>query len=142
MPFILGRVAMRTGIGLWRHRLSLLATGVVVAAVGAYELTLPGPSASAGDCADTAMAALTQATDASARAAYNCLGPTMRTTSEDQFVAFLQQRSIGSGKANRVADRHTPDGGKIVFYTVSSGDLPAVGYIVYLNAQGKVVKVE
>jgi hypothetical protein len=83
------------------------------------------------------MVALTYVTDASARAAYDCLGPGMRTSSEDQFVASLQQRSAGDGQANRVADRRTPDGGKIVFFTVSAGDTPSVGYIVYLDPNGK-----
>ncbi|MBV8719440.1 MAG: hypothetical protein JO020_05045 [Chloroflexi bacterium] len=143
-PFLLGRVALRTGVALWRHRLAVIVAGLLVVAFGAYEFTFAGPSgpSGAGDCADTAMTALTHVTDASARAAYACLGPEMRTTSEDQFVTTLQQRAAGNGQADRVADRHTPDGGKIVFYTVSAGDMPAVGYIVYLDPNGKVAKVE
>jgi hypothetical protein len=145
-PFLLGRIGVRFGVGLWRHRLGLIIAGVLVTAFGAYEFTFAGPtpSGNAGDCADTAMAAVTHVTDASARAAYDCLGPPMRTTSEEQFVASMQQRAPGgdAGQASRVADRHTPDGGKIVFYTVSAGDMPAVGYIVYLDPSGKVVKVE
>jgi hypothetical protein len=133
---------MRTGVALWRQRLGLIAAGLVVVAFSAYEFTLAGPSVANGDCADTAMTALTHVTDASARAAYACLGPGMRTTSEDQFVVTMQQRAAGSGQAARVADRHTPDGGKIVFYTVSAGDMPSVGYIVYLDPNGKVAKVE
>lgn len=145
--FVLGRVALRTGVALWRHRLGVIVAGLLVVAFSAYELTFAGPSATAGsgggaDCADTAMQALTHVTTASARAAYACLGPEMRTTSEDQFVATMQQRAAGNGQADRVADRHTPDGGKIVFYTVSAGDMPAVGYIVYLDPNGKVAKVE
>src|SRR5437762_12511083 len=97
-PSILGRVALRTGIALWRHRLGLILAGVIVVAFGAYELTFAGPTVSNGDCADTAMAALTHVNDASARAAYACLGPSMRTTSEDQFVATLQERAISSGQ--------------------------------------------
>jgi hypothetical protein len=126
--------------------LGLIVAGVLVVAFGAYEFTFAGPgtpaSGGAVDCADTAMAALTHVSDATARAAYACLGPSMRTTSEDQFVATLQQRAAGNGQASRVADRHTPDGGKIVFYTVSAGDMPSVGYIVYLDPNGKVAKVE
>ena len=141
-PSILGRVALRTGIALWRHRLGLILAGVIVVAFGAYELTFAGPTVSNGDCADTAMAALPHVNDASARAAYACLGPSMRTTSEDQFVATLQERAISSGQASRVADRHTSDGGKIVFFTVSASDMPSVGYIVYLGSDGKIVKVE
>ena len=88
------------------------------------------------------MAALTRVNDTTARAAYACLGASMRTTSEDQFVQTMQQRAITTGQANRVADRQTPDGGKIVFFTVSATNLPAVGYIVYLDQQGKIIKVE
>jgi hypothetical protein len=145
-PYFLGRVALRTGVGLWRHRLGLIVMAVLAVAFGAYEFTFAGPSASGGangDCADTAMAALTHTSDTTARAAYACLGPGMRTTSEDQFVTTLQQRAPGgNGQADRVADRHTPDGGKIVFFTVSAGDMPSVGYIVYLDPNGKVIKVE
>src|SRR5690349_6773993 len=120
-PFVLGRVAARTGVAVWRHRLGLIGAGLLVVAFGAYQFTFAGPSnvsTSGVDCADTAMAALTHVTDASARAAYACLGPAMRTTSEEQFVASMQQRAAGSGQADRIADRQTPDGGKIVFYTV------------------------
>jgi hypothetical protein len=144
-PYILGRVALRSGVGLWRHRLGLIVAALLVVAFGAYEFTFAGASTSGGaggDCADAAMAALTHTSDATARAAYACLGPGMRTTSEDQFVATLQQRAAGNGQADRVADRHMPDGGKIVFYTVSASDTPSVGYIVYLDPNGKVVKVE
>jgi hypothetical protein len=140
--FVLGRVALRTGIALWRQRVGLMVAGLAIVALGAVQLTVAGPTARSGDCADTAMAALTHGSDATARAAYACLDPTMRTTSEEQFVAALKQRAIGSGQVDRVADRTTPDGGKIVFYTVSRADLPAVGYIVYLDQQGKIVKVE
>jgi hypothetical protein len=117
--------------------------GLLVIGFSAYQLTFVLPSASAGDCADTAMVALTHVTDASARAAYACLGPGMRTANEDQFVASMQQRSTGDGgQANRIADRHMPDGGKIVFFTVSAGGMPSVGYIVYLDPNGKVSTVE
>jgi hypothetical protein len=147
LPLVAERVAVRTGVALWRHRLGLMFAGLLVVAFGAYEFTFAGsgstgPGGAGIDCADTAMTALTHASDATARAAYACLGPSMRTTSEDQFVATLQQRAAGNGQADRVADRHTSDGGKIVFYTVSAGDMPSVGYIVYLDPNGKVAKVE
>jgi hypothetical protein len=131
---------------LWRQRVGLIVAGLIVVAFGAYEFTFAGPSGAADgsgvDCADTAMTALTHVNDATARAAYACLGPDMRTTSEDQFVATMQQRAAPSAQADRIADRHTHDGGKIVFYTVSAGNMPAVGYIVYLDPTGKVAKVE
>jgi hypothetical protein len=53
----------------------------------------------------------------------------------------MQARDIPRGRFNRVADQHTSDGGEIVFYTVQNQGA-AIGYIVYLNAQGLVVKVE
>jgi len=141
-PFVLGRVALRTGLALWHQRIALIVAGVLVVAFGAYSLTLAVPSVSStSDCADTAMAALTRVNDTTARAAYACLGPAMRTTSEDQFVQTMQQRAISTGQANRVADRNTSDGGKIVFFTVSATNM-AVGYIVYLDQQGKIIKVE
>jgi hypothetical protein len=65
----------------------------------------------------------------------------MRNTSEDQFVAGMHQRDNPRGRFNRVGDQRTPDGGHIVFYTVEQQG-QAVGYIVYLNAQGKVTRVE
>jgi len=141
-PLFLGRVANRTGVALWRHRLGLIVAGVVVMAFSAYELTFAGPASTNGDCADAAMAALTQVNDASARAAYACLGPGMRQGTEEQFVATMQQQAATSGHADRVADRSTPDGSKIVFFTVSAGNMPSVGYIVYLDKNGKVAKVE
>jgi len=115
---------------------------VIVVAIGAHQLTTSADSgAASGDCADTAMAALTHASDATARAAYDCLGPSMRTTSEDQFVQSLQQQGAPNAQADRVADKQTPSG-KIVFFTVSTGATPPVGYIVYLDPDGKISRVE
>jgi hypothetical protein len=143
MPFLLGRVAARIGVALWRHRLGLIAVGLLVAGASAYELTSAGASESTTgeDCADMAMAALTRTTDATARAAYDCLGPSMRTTNEDQFVASLQRHATPQAQADRVADKQTPSG-KIVFYTVSGLGADPVGYIVYLDQNGKIDRVE
>ena len=141
VSFILARIAARTGVALWRHRLAWLVGVLVVGSVGVYELTYAVPSVSNGDCADTAMAAVTTADDQAAHAAYACLGPDLRKTSEDQFVAGMHQRDTQHAHVNRVGDQRTADGGHIVFYTVEQHG-QAVGYIVYLNAQGKIVKVE
>jgi hypothetical protein len=140
--FILGRVGIRTAAAIWRQRFALLVAGVIVGAFGVYELSFAGPSVINGDCADTAMAALTHVDDATARAAYACLGPGMRTTSEDQFIQGMRQRATPNGQFDRVADKRTSDGGRIVFYTVQSSQAPAVGYIVYLDPDGKIAKVE
>lgn len=144
VPYLLQRVAVRTGVAVWRHRLGLIIASLLVAGVGTYRLTyVSAPSVSGGgDCADTAMVALTHTSEATARAAYNCLGPDMRTTSEDQFVASLQERGgVQGGQADRVADKDTPTG-KIVFFTVSASRMAPVGYIVYLDEDGKVARVE
>ena len=141
--FVLGRVGLRTGVALWRHRFAFLFATFAIVALGVYEITLAGPaSVNNGDCADTAMAAVTHTDDATARAAYACLGPDMRTASEDQFVTGMRRRAGPNGHADRVADRRTSDGGHIVFFTVHAGQAPEIGYIVYLDAQGKIAKVE
>ena len=141
MPLLLTRVAVRSGVALWRHRLGLIVAALIVAGFAAFGLTPAAPGATNADCADAAMAALTHASDATARAAYDCLGPTMRTTSEDQFVASMQQRAASDGQADRVADKQT-QAGKIVFFTVSTSATPPVGYIVYLDPDGKISRVE
>lgn len=141
LPYLLARIAARTGVAMWRHRLAWLGATVLIAAFGLYQMTFAGPSVTNGDCADTAMAVVTRADDAAAHAAYACLGPGLRNTNEDQFVANLHQRDSARGQVNRVAEQRTSDGGRIVFYTVQ-GQGPAVGYIVYLDAQGKILKVE
>jgi hypothetical protein len=142
VPFILGRIAVRTGVALWRHRLGVLLALVAVVAFSAYELTMASPSVTNGDCADITITALTHSTEASARAAYACLAPSMRTMSEDQFVATMRQRGAPGATVDRIAERSDAEGGKIVFYTVEASNMPKVGYIVYLNADGKVVRVE
>jgi hypothetical protein len=141
LSFVLGRIALRTGVAIWRHRLAFIFAALLVAAFGAYEFTFAGPSVTNGDCADTAMTAVTQPDESAARAAYACLGPAMRNTTEEQFVAGMKARDVPRGHFNRVAEQRTSDGGEIVFYTVQSQG-PAIGYIVYLNAQGLVIKVE
>ena len=141
LPFILSRIAVRTGVALWRHRLAVTGAAVLVAALGIYEMSFAGPSVVSGDCADTTMAAVTRVDDATARAAYACLGPSMRSTSEDQFVSGMRQRALAHAQVSRVAEQRTGDGGRIVFFTVENQGT-AVGYIVYLDARGKVTKVE
>jgi hypothetical protein len=140
--YILGRVLVRTVVGLWRARFGVLIAALIVVAFGVYQLSFAGPSVTSGDCADTAMAAVTHADEATARAAYACLGPAMRTTSEDQFVQGMRERAMPSGQFDRVAEKRTSDGGHIVFFTVQASGAPAVGYIVYLDPSGKIAKVE
>ena len=139
--YILSRVAVRTGVAVWRHRFAWLGATLAVTAFGLYELSYAIPSVLNGDCADTTMAAVTKVDDNMARAAYACLGPSMRNTDEQGFIDSMHQRDTSTGRLTRVGEQRTSDGGLIVFYTVE-GQGPAVGYIVYLNSQGKVVKVE
>ena len=139
-PHILARIAARTGVALWRHRIGLLLAVVSVGALGLYQLSAASPSVTNGDCADLAMAAVSRVDDDTARAAYACLENNMRNTSEDAFVASMHDRAIPHGQVNRVGDSRTRDG-RIVFYTVEQQG-QAVGYIVYLNQAGKVTRVE
>jgi hypothetical protein len=141
LPVILSRICVRTGVVLWRHRLAWIFAALTVAAFGVYQLTFAVPSVVNGDCADTTMAAVTHADDAAARAAYACLGPGMRNTSEDEFVTGMRQRAQPHAQVSRVGDQRTADGGRIVFYTVQAPGT-AVGYIVYLDPHGKVARVE
>jgi hypothetical protein len=48
---------------------------------------------------------------------------------------------MAHGQVSRVGDQRTKDGGRIVFFTVEQKG-QAVGYIVYLDPTGKVLKVE
>jgi hypothetical protein len=139
--FVLARIVARTAAALWRHRLAWLVVALSASAIGLYGLSYAGPTAANGDCADAAMAAVTSVDDATAHAAYACLGATMRSTTEDAFVAGMHQRDPGKRQVSRVADQRTRDGGRIVFYTVEQQG-QAVGYIVYLDAEGKVIRVE
>jgi hypothetical protein len=141
MSYVLERIAVRTGVAVWRNRVAWLVGALVVASLGLYQLTAAEPSVTNGDCADTTMAAVTKVDDNTARAAYACLGPSMRGTSEETFVATLHQRDIPKGTFNRVADQRMSDGGRIVFFTVQAQG-QSVGYIVYLDPQGLVEKVE
>lgn len=139
--YILARIVMRTGAAIWRHRFIWLCATFVVAAFGLIELTYARPAVATGDCADIAMAAVSSSDDDTARAAYDCLVPAARLTTEDQWIASLHSSALTRGRVTRVADQHTIDGGQIIFFTVDAGSANE-GYIVYLDAQGKIVRVE
>ncbi|HEY3061284.1 MAG TPA: hypothetical protein VGL99_20135 [Chloroflexota bacterium] len=145
---VLAHIVARIGAALWRHRLTWLTCLVVAAGVGVYSLGYAGPSSPAAslaansDCADTAMGAVAKVDDQAAHAAYNCLAPTMRHGGEQEFVKSLHDRGdLPSGKVDRVGDKRQSDGSRIVFYTIEAGG-QVVGYIVYLDANGKVEKIE
>jgi hypothetical protein len=144
---ILAHVAARTGAALWRNRMGWLGGAVVAAGLGVYQLGFAGPTTTDGaaagsDCAETTMQAVAKVDDQTAHAAYQCLGQSMRRSGEDAFVETLHQRGeLPRGHLNRIGDQSTPDGGRIVFYTLEAQGT-AVGYIVYLNAEGKVERIE
>jgi hypothetical protein len=145
MSTILARIVSRTGVAMWRHRTTFLMAAIAVAGLSLYQIGFAGPTAtpaSADDCADTAMAAVAQVDDEAARAAYRCLGQEMRRSDEQQFVETLHQRGdLPKGRVSRVGDHRTPNGGRIVFFTVEAAG-ESVGYIVYLDSSGMVQKIE
>jgi hypothetical protein len=120
-----------------------------VAAFGYYGLSYARPNlpsdAVAGtlnsDCADTVMAAATGVDDQVTRAAYACWIPSMSIRSEDEFVASQHDPGMLRGVASRVAEQRTPNGGRIVFFTIEEQS-EVIGYMIYLNSQGLVLKVE
>jgi len=148
-PNLLARIAARTGVALWRNRFAWLTCFVIAAGVGVYSLGYAGPMAASApsaaggaDCADAAMQAVSKVDDATAHAAYDCLGPTMKRGDEQEFVDSLRQRGdVPTGHVDRVGDKRQSDGSRIVFYTVEAGGT-AVGYIIYLDSDGKIEKIE
>jgi len=144
---VLARIMARTGVALWQHRLTWLTCLVVAAGAGVYSFGYAGPTAPASimatdDCADAAMQAVAKVDDSAAHAAYACLAPTMRHGGEQEFIKSLHDRGdLPSGKVDRVGDKRQSDGSRIVFYTIEAAG-QMVGYIVYLDADGKVEKIE
>jgi hypothetical protein len=157
-PFLLRRVAARAGLGVWRHRGGVLLAAAVSVGVGAYlAISAPGTpnlmvfsggnssavAGGAGDCADTAMAAIADKSSAAAQRAYECMDPSFRQrVSEQVFTQQLQTQAIPNVKnLARVGDYHAPAGGTMVYYAVDTSG-QSVGYIVYLGQDGKVLKIE
>jgi hypothetical protein len=138
---ILGRVVARSGLALWRHRIAVFLVALIASGLGVYEFGYAGPTQLSGDCADTAMAAMTRGDPDTAHAAYACLGSAMRSTSEEAFVSNMRVPEATQMQVNRIGDQRTKDGGRIVFFAVEQQD-QAVGYIVYLDPAGKIIRVE
>src|SRR6185437_5769230 len=110
--------------------------------------TLPTSFATAtstgnSDCADTAMAAITDKSAAVAQQAYQCMDASFQQrVSEQAFTQQMQTSSMPSvDKLARVGDYHSPAGGTMVYYALDGGG-QSVGYIVYLGQNGKVLKIE
>lgn len=141
-PSILGRVAVRTGLALWRHRVQVLALGLVVGGLGATMASAAVPPP-VGDCADVTMRAVSVRTPEAARMAYGCLDRGFASrVNQEQFVGMIRNReSQGAEQAMRVAEHRVPNGGRIVFYVMNSPSA-SVGYVVYLDNDGKVTRIE
>jgi hypothetical protein len=144
--FVAARVAARLGYAMWRHRVALLGSAIIVGALATFQISAAGAgvSDSGSDCADTTMTALTRGTEDAARAAYACLDPSLRSgQGEEAFVRSVQQRSAAGRHmhATRVADHRSANGGRVVFYTVDVGP-ESVGYVVYLDRSGKVNRID
>ena len=154
-PYVLNRVAARAGLGLWRHKVTLLVGAIVAVGLatyasmnfaGATSMALPmgGGAAANTDCADTAMAAIADKSDAAASRAYGCMDQAFQQrVPERQFVQQLQQQQNMPNiqKLERVGDYHSSGGGTMVYYAVDGGS-QSVGYIVYLGQDGKVLRIE
>ena len=135
------RIASRTGAGIWRSKVHWLSAIGVAGAIGLFSTQGMAASTAVGDCADAAMAALTRRDSQSTQMAYQCLGDTyLRTMNQEQFGRMVQA-SPSVGAFTRVGDYSTKDGGRIVFYAVGN-QANSVGYIVYLDGQGKVSRIE
>lgn len=154
--YLLRRVAVRAGLGVWRHRGGVLLSILVTGAIGGYAAfmsagMLPSPLAAAGgvslgansDCADTAIAALADRSTTATRAAYQCMAPSFRQrVTEQAFAQQMQSQNLPNvRKLTRVGDYATPAGGTMVYYAIDANS-QSVGYIVYLGQDGKVLRIE
>jgi hypothetical protein len=137
---------------MWRQRGGLLVALAAVAAISGYVavfgVSLPSGGASAvgpanADCADTAMAAIADKSPATAQRAYQCMAPSFQQrVSEASFVQQVQAQALpGAANVSRVGDYRTPSGASMVYYAVDSNG-QSVGFIVYLQEDGRVLRIE
>lgn len=155
-PYLLRRVVNRAALGVWHHRGGVLLAAALSAALGAYATlgsagalpfvqgSLAPATAPSTDCADTAMAAIADKSPAAAQRAYLCMDTTFQQrVSEDQFVQQLQSRQMPRvDKLERVGDYHNPTSGGTLVYFALDGGGQSVGYIVYLDRDGKILRIE
>jgi hypothetical protein len=150
--YVLGRVGARAAAGIWRNRVGTLFALVLMVAVGSYAaLTWSGAIASpvasqsaSTDCADTAMAAITNKSTAAAQRAYQCMDPSFQQrVPEAQFVSqMMAQQTPSTAKLARVGEYQNSTNGSTLVYFALDGGNQSVGYIVYLNNNGKVLRIE
>lgn len=152
-----GRIALRMARGLWRGRkqvalsIGALVLGGFVVATSGGALDTPVASTDGANgqdqvaCADATMTALVNNTPATVQQAYQCLAPSFQQrVSEQQFASQLPATGASgspTAKLARIGTYQQPDGSTIVYYALQSGG-QAAGYVVYLDQQGRVVKVE
>ena len=150
---VLSRVGARAALGVWRHRGGVLFAAVISVALGGYALLtwsgatpapLAGAAGAATDCADTAMAAITDKSPAAAQRAYACMDATFQQrVPEAQFVRQMAaQQTPGSARLARIGDYHNASSGSTLVYFAVDGGNQSVGYIVYLGPDGKVLRIE
>ena len=151
--YVLRRVAVRAGLGLWRQRTGVLLAAVASLGIGAY-LFVTGPSglmpalaqgAAVGggsDCADTAMAAIADKSPSAAQRAYQCMAPAFRQRVPEQaFVQQIQAQALPNVTHIDRVGQYQGASDTIVYYAVD-GSNGSVGYMVYLGSDGKVLKIE
>ena len=150
---VLSRIAVRMRVAIWRHKWSWLVAAALLLALGGYAArNIPSPLARVevagvksprGDCADTAMEAVTTTTPAAARAAYHCMGDAFtRVMGEEEFVEQLVARPAPAAeRVTRVGQYHALDGGMIVYFAVDNRGTSRA-YVVYLGQDGKVQAID
>ena len=110
----------------------------------------PAPaSPTTQDCADAAMETLHQAPLFRPPVLRPCLGGSLVNMSDDDLVDYLDEVSGGKDikptqHVRRVATYSAPNGGKLVFYAADSGrpDERSTGYVIYLDDQGRVRRID
>jgi hypothetical protein len=147
------RVLARAAIGLWQQKQTLVVGTAIVAGMAGY-LLFAAPNfaldsaASAGqrssDCADTVMAAvLGVGTPTVQQQAYNCMDPSFqqRVTQQDFANQFGAQTPAAISKVSRLGTYDAQSGAELVYYAVDAGQ-QSVGFVVYLNPDGKVTMID
>jgi hypothetical protein len=150
------RVLARAAVGLWQAKQTLLVGGVIVGAMVGYLLvvspnfalgipTTQGRAANS-DCADTVMAAvLGLGTPTAQQQAYNCMDTAFqqRVSPQEFSNQFASQRPPGASisKVSRLGTYDAQSGAELVYYAVDAGQ-QSVGFVVYLNPDGKVTMID
>jgi hypothetical protein len=150
------RVATRAAIGLWHHKQTLIVGAIMLAAMATYvsmaspvvslgSIGLTGRASGSQDCADTVMAAVLGIGATSIQQqAYNCMDPSFQQRVSQQ--EFTTQFGTGSQAASitrvsRLGTYDSQSGADLVYYAVET-PAQSVGFVVYLNPDGKVMMID